>query len=95
MYIGFQSVASDGSVKTVSSFTVPAKATHVEIQAVTQGISYTMDNATSPTATAGMQFLTTEGPKSFSVEDFNRIKFTQGSGGAGVLNVHFFVGRDV
>ena len=95
MYIGFQSEASDGTVKTVTSITVPAKATHVEIQAVTQGVSYTMDNATDPTATAGMQFLTTQEPKLFLVEDLNRIKFTQGSGGAGVLNFHFLAGRDV
>ena len=95
MYIGFQSVASDGTVKTVADFTVPAKATHVEVQAVTQAVSYTMDDATDPTATAGMLFLTTEGPKTFLVEDFNRIKFTQGAGGAGLLNVHWFAGRDV
>lgn len=95
MYIGFQSVATDGTVKTASSFTVPAKATHVELQAVTQAVSYTMDNATSPTATAGMQLLTTEAPKTFLIEDFNRIKFTQGAGGAGLLNAHWFAGRDV
>lgn len=95
MYIGFQSVASDGTVKTASAFTVPAKATHVELQAATQPIAYTMDNATDPTAAAGMQLLTTEGPKLFLVEDFNRIRFTQGAGGAGVLNAHFVSGRDV
>lgn len=95
MYLGFQSVASDGTVKTVSSFTVPAKATHAELQAVTQAISYTMDDSSNPTATAGMQLLTTEGPKTFLIEDFIRIRFTQGAGGAGLLNVHYFAGRDV
>lgn len=95
MYIGFDSVASDGTVKTVSDITVPAKATHAEIQAVTQPISYTMDNATDPTATAGMQFRTTDEPKMFLIEDVNRIRFTQGAGGAGLLNLHFFAGRDI
>lgn len=95
MYVGFSSVASSGAVKTIADITVPAKATHVEIQAVTQSVSYTMDNVTTPTTTVGMQFLTTQEPKLFLVEDLNRIKFTQGAGGAGVLNFHFIAGRDV
>jgi hypothetical protein len=89
MHIGFDSVASDATVKTVADVTVPAGATHVEIQAVTQAVSYTMDDATDPTATAGMQFLTTDPPRAFLVDDLNRIRFTQGAGGAGVLNFHF------
>ena len=89
MYAGFDSVASDATVKTVADVTVPTGATHVEIQAVTQAVSYTMDGATDPTATAGMQFLTTDPPRAFLIEDLNRIRFTQGAGGAGLLNFHF------
>ena len=89
MYVGFDSVASDGTVKTVADVTVPTGATAVEIQAVTQSVSYTMDGATDPTTTAGMQFLVTDSPKPFLIDDLNRLKFTQGSGGAGVLNFHF------
>ena len=89
MYVGFDSEASGAAVKTVADITVPTGATHVEIQAVTQAVSYTMDGVTNPTATAGMQFLTTDPPKTFLIEDLNRIRFIQGAGGAGVLNFHF------
>ena len=89
MYTGFDSVASDATVKTVADVTVPTGATHVEIQAVTQAVSYTMDDATDPTATAGMQFLITDPPRVFLIEDLNRIRFTQGAGGVGLLNFHF------
>ena len=89
MYVGFDSVASGAAVKTIADITVPTGATHVEIQAVTQAVSYTMDNSTDPTATEGMMFLTTDPPKAFLVEDLTRLKFIQGAGGAGVLNFHF------
>lgn len=94
MYVGFKSVASTSSVKTVADLTIPAKATSVELQAVTNHISITMDNATDPTATAGMLLLTTSPPKEFSIEDLKRIRFIQVTG-AGVLNCHFIAGRDV
>jgi CTP synthase (UTP-ammonia lyase) len=88
MYNGFQSVAADGTVKTLAAVTVPTGAVTVEIQAVTQAVSYTLDG-TTPTATAGMQFLVTEPPRAFLVSDLTNLKFTQGAGGAGVLNFHF------
>jgi len=96
MYVGFDSVAS-GAIKTIADLTAAERvnATHAELQAVTNNISYTMDNVTVPTATAGMQLLTTDPPKSFLIEDILRIKFIQGVGGAGVLNVHYFGGRDI
>lgn len=81
-------MASDGTVKTASSLTIPTGAVTVEIQAVTKDVSYTMDG-TSPTATAGMQFLTTQPPRAFLVSDLTNLKFTQGAGGAGLLNFHF------
>lgn len=91
----FQRVASSAAVKTVADITVPPKATSVEIQADTQAVRYTMDDETDPTSTLGMLFLTTEGPKEFLIEDLQRIRFTQGAGGAGALNFHFIAGRDI
>lgn len=91
----FQRVASDGTVKTVSSLTIPAKATHAELQADTQSIKYTMDNTTDPSSTVGMTFQTADVPKLFVIDDVRRIRFTQGAGGAGALNFHYFGGRDV
>ena len=42
-----------------------------------------------------MLFLTTEPPKTFLIEDVKQIKFIQGAGGAGALNIHYFAGRDI
>ena len=95
MYLSFEQVAVDGTVKTASALTIPANATGVEIQADTQAVRYTMDNASTPTSSSGMQFLTTSEPRYFLIEDLKRIKFTQGAGGAGVLNLHYHAGRDV
>lgn len=96
MYLpAFQQVVASSSVKTVSALTVPVKATHVEIQADTQPVRYTMDNATDPSQTSGMVFLITEGPKAFLIEDLKRIRFTRGAGSDGNLNFHYFGGRDV
>ena len=95
MYLSFQRVASSSSVKTASDLTVPAKATHADIQADTQAVRYTMDNTTNPASGSGMLFLTTAEPKTFLIEDVKRIKFIQGAGGAGAINIHYFAGRDV
>ena len=95
MYIGFEQAVSDGTVKTASDLTIPNNATGVEIQADTQNIRYTMDSSTTPTSSSGMQFLTTSEPRYFLIEDLQRIKFTQGAGGAGKLNLHYHAGRDV
>lgn len=89
MYTGFQRVASAASVKDATHITIPSDTTFVEIQADTQPVRYTMDG-TDPTASSGMLFLTTEGPKTFLVEDVRKIKFIQGSGGAGAINLHYF-----
>lgn len=90
MYLSYQQVASDGTVKTITVFTVPQGASFVEVQVDAQNVRYTMDlNNELPTSTKGMLFLTTEGPKEFMIEDFKRIRFTQVAAGAGNLNVHF------
>lgn len=92
--IGFESVSSSGSVKDIDDFSnVPGDATHVELQAITNHIAYTMDGATDPTATAGHLLLTTMAPKSFTIEEFRNIRFIQVTG-AGTLNVHY-VGRSI
>jgi len=95
MYLSFEQVATDGTVKTVADLTVHANATHAEIQADTQAVRYTMDGATDPAAGSGMIFLTSESPKTFLIEDVKSIRFTQGTGGAGKLNIHYLAGRNV
>jgi len=95
MYLSHEQVAATAAVKDVDDLTVPAKATHAELQADTSDIRYTMDNATDPTQTSGMILLTTEDPMLFLIEDINRIRFTRGSGSNGNLNVHYVAGRDI
>lgn len=95
MYLGFEQVVADGTVKTAAALTPPAKATHAELQADTNDIRYTMDNATNPSSTSGMVMATTHDPKQFQIDDVKRIRFTRGGGADGNLNVHYFAGRDI
>jgi hypothetical protein len=90
MFLSFEQVAATASVKTVSALTVPAGAAHVEIQATVQNVSYTMDDSTDPTQTAGMFLLTTHGPKLFHAEDVRRIRFVRAAGSDGALNLHYY-----
>lgn len=96
MYVSaFQQVAISNVVKTASDLTIPAKATHVDIQADTAPVRYTMDDTTAPTTSSGMIFLITEPPKTFLIEDLKRIKFIRSGAVDGNLNFHYFAGRDV
>lgn len=93
MYLAFTQVASSGAVKTVADLgTIPGNATHAELQSDTQDIRYTMDGETDPTSTSGMLLVTTHEPKTFLIDDVRNIRFTQGAGGAGKLNIHYFGG---
>lgn len=92
MYIHFQQVDCMVAVQTVSAFSVPAEATHVELQAQdTADVNYTMDNATNPGASRGMILRSTDPPKLFAIADFNRIKFCAEAGTTS-LKAHF-IGR--
>ena len=98
MYLSHEQEAISTAVKTVSDLTVPANATHCELQAVTNNINYTMDNSTDPTAGAGgvgMVLRTTDPPKAFLIEDLRRGRFIRGAAADAVLAVHYFAGRDV
>jgi len=95
MYLSFEQVVATDEVKSILHLTIPARATHAELQASAQNVSYTMDNATNPTQTVGMFFLTTAEPKLFLIEDVRRIRFVRGAGSNGALNLHYLAGRDV
>ena len=95
MYLNYEQVAATAAVQTAAALTVPGNATHAEIQACTNDVRYTMDNATDPTQTLGMVLLTGWHPKLFLIEDLLRIRFTRGAAADGNLNVHYVAGRDV
>lgn len=94
-YLSFQQVTADNTVDSIAELTVPVNATHVELQASGNHVSYTMDGSTNPTQTAGMFLLTTESPKTFLIEDVKNIKYTRGAGSDGSLNLHYFAGRSI
>ncbi len=58
-YLAFEQVVADASVDSITELTVPNNATHAELQASVNHVSYTMDGSTDPTQTAGMFLLTT------------------------------------
>ena len=95
MYLSYERVTADDTAKGVSALTVPAGATHAEIQADTNNVRYTMDGSTEADSTVGMLFLTTEGPKQFVIEDVKSISFHQVAAGAGAINIHYFGGRNI
>lgn len=94
MYLGYNQIAVSIAVLTESDLTIPAGATGAILQAETNNIRYTMDG-TIPTTTKGMLLITTLPPEEFLIEDIRRIKFIQVAAGAGVLNIHYFGGRDI
>lgn len=96
MFIKYVQVPTTSGVKTYVHCDAPnADFSHVEIQADTQAIRYTMDGVTAPASGVGMLLLTTEPPRTFLIEDFKKIKFTQGAGGAGNLNIQYVSGRGI
>lgn len=95
MYLSYQQVVTNDTVKTVANLTVPARATAAELQADTQPTRYTMDGATDPTQTSGMVIAVADTPKLFLIEDILRIRFIRGAAGNGNLNIHYLAGRDI
>ena len=94
-YLSYEQVAVSNVVLTAAALTIPAAATHVELQASGNNIGYTMDGATDPTDGAngsGMILLTTAEPKLFLVEDLRNIRFVRHAAGDGNLNVHYYAG---
>ena len=93
-FLSFEQIATDATVKDVTDLTIPANATHAEIQADTNDVRYTMDGSV-PSSSVGMLLVVGLKPKTFVIDDVREIQFIQGSGGAGNINLHYFAGRDV
>lgn len=89
-YLSYLQITVSSSVLLGSDQTIPARATFVELQAETQPVRYTMDDATAPSASSGAVLKASGKPKLFSVEDFRRLKMIRGAGSDAKLNVHFY-----
>lgn len=94
-YLSYEQVAVSNAVKDVDDLTLPAEATHAELQADTNAIRYTMDGTTDPTTSTGMLLLTTSDPKLFLLEDVKNIKVIRNGASDGKLNIHYCAGRDI
>lgn len=92
-FILSESVAAGAAVKTASVLNIPVEATLVELQADTNDIRYTMDDATDPTQTSGMVLVNGNEPELFLVRDVRKIRFTRGAASDGNLNLHYACGR--
>ena len=97
MFLGQEQVAVSNVLLTVASLTIPGPTTHVQIQAGTNDVRYTMDNATNPTQTLGMIFSSTapEPVYEFLAEDLQRIRFIRGAVADGTLDFHYSAGRNI
>lgn len=95
-YLSYEQIdCSSPAVQDADALTIPASATHAELQAQAEGdINYTMDGTTQPGASSGMVLRSTDSPKTFLIEDLRNIRFVK-SGAATKLNVHYFGGRDI
>jgi len=89
VYVGFEQITVSSTVLTQADLTIPAGASHVELQADTQSVRYTMDNSSDPTAAIGMILLVTEPPKLFQLEDMQRVRLIRGAGSDAKLNIHY------
>ena len=92
IYASYEQVAVSMSVLDVDDLTVPAVATHAELQADTNAIRYTMDG-TDPTTSSGMLLHSLDEPKTFLIGDIRNMKFIRDGGTNANLNVHYFDGN--
>lgn len=90
MFLSYEQVAADDTVKAVAALTIPAACTRVLLQADTANIRYTMDDTTAPTTSTGMRLLNGLEATEFEVSDVRRIQFTREGGVSANLNVHYF-----
>ena len=92
----YERVEADNTVKDADDLTIPDFCTHAELQADTQNIHYTMDDATDPTqAGIGMVLLKDEPPIVFTIGNVKKIRFDRGAGSNGYLNIHYAAPLDV
>jgi len=94
MFLSYEQVEADATVKTIADLTIPTGANGAMLQADSSNIRYTMDDSNDPSQTEGMILLTNLlPPETFLIQDMNRIRFTRGSGSNGQLNIHWWGGR--
>lgn len=92
-FVGYEQVVVTSAIQTVSALTVPANATHAELQAETNHIRYRMDGGV-PGSSSGMLLVAGSDPRVFLIEEVRNIQFVKDAGSP-KLNVHYWAGRNV
>lgn len=99
VFIKFEQVAVSNAVKDVDDLTIPANATHVQLQAEPDnngtGIRYTLDGTTVPTVNSGMLLPATSEIIEITIDALRRIKFIRDKTVDETLHLHYFAGRDI
>lgn len=90
MFLSFQQVTADNTIKNVTALTLPIGCTGAQIMAADNDIRYTMDGSTNPSTTEGMILMKGDWPKMFAIKDIRNIRFTRGTASNGTLLVHFY-----
>ena len=92
-YIGFETEASTNASKTVADLAPPAQATHCELQASVQPITYRCDGIAAASG-VGMTLNVADLPKLFLIEQLQDISFIRFATDNGVLGIHY-IGTDI
>lgn len=93
MFVGYERIDADATVKTVAALNIPTDATSAEIQADGGDVLYTMDNATDPSIIPrGMVLPNGAGPFEFMIPDLRRIRFCGRAAAGSALNLHYYKG---
>jgi len=92
-FLRYQQVMVQNAVLDVAALNIPQGTARAQIHVTTQPVRYTMDGATVPTVTVGMEFTVGNAPEWFDIEDLQRIQFISGAGANAFLNIHYWATR--
>lgn len=83
-FVSVGSHVSNSSLSSAVPISVPAGATAMYVQAITQNVRVTLDGTTTPTASVGFQIKAGDPPTAIPVISTTVISFIQETGGAGI-----------
>ena len=98
-FLGYEQITVAAIPLDRSDLTIPTRTDRVVVQAESQDVRYMMvpegEGARTPTQSLGMVFVAGLAPEEFLFEDFRHITFVRGAGSDGILNIHYYTGRNI